>query len=63
MAKVLRCRDVGVDCDYVARGESEDDIMRQATEHARTAHGMPEIPRDLADKARTAIREERDLNC
>ena len=30
MAKVLRCRDVGVDCDFVAKGETEEDILQQA---------------------------------
>ncbi len=58
MAKVIKCRDVGVDCDFEARGETEQDIMRQCAEHARTAHGMSEIPADLAEKVRAAIRTE-----
>ena len=58
MAKVVRCRDVGVDCDFVARGNTEQEIMEQCAEHARTAHGMQEIPADLAQKVRGAIREE-----
>jgi Protein of unknown function (DUF1059) len=36
MAKELRCRDVGMSCDFQARGETEDEL-RQATTHARTA--------------------------
>jgi len=57
MAKTLSCRDVGPDCDFVATGETEDEIMMQAAEHARTAHGFDEIPTELAEKARGAIRE------
>jgi predicted small metal-binding protein len=57
MGKRLRCRDVGVDCDFVACGKTEEEIFREAAEHARTAHNMSEIPRDLHDKARSAIRE------
>lgn len=56
--KVIRCRDVGVDCDYTARGETEEDILRQCREHARKDHGMEEIPEELAAKVRQAIRDE-----
>ncbi len=60
MAKVINCRSVGVDCDYEARGETVEDVMRQCAEHARTAHGMNEIPPELAAKVRAAIRDEED---
>lgn len=40
MPKVLRCREVGVDCDFSARAETEEEILKKAAEHGRTAHGM-----------------------
>jgi predicted small metal-binding protein len=52
MAKVVTCRDVGVDCDFVAKGETEQEVLRQCAEHARTAHGMAELPSDLATSSR-----------
>lgn len=58
MAKVIRCRDVGVDCDFEARGESTEEVMRKCAEHARTDHGMNEIPPELAAKVEAAMREE-----
>ncbi len=58
MAKIVSCRDVGVDCDFVAKGETEQDILQQCTEHARSAHNMTEIPAELVDKVRGAIRDE-----
>ena len=58
MSKVLTCRDVGVDCDFVARGATEDEVMQKAAEHAAKDHGFAEIPPDLASKARAAIRDE-----
>ena len=58
MAKTVSCRDVGMDCDFVAKGETNEDIMRQAAEHARTAHNMNEIPAEVVDKVRGAIRDE-----
>ena len=58
MAKTVNCRDVGVDCDFTAKGETEQEVLQQCTEHARTAHGMNEIPPELATKVRAAIRDE-----
>ncbi len=58
MPKVLRCNDVVGNCDFVARGESEQDILQQAAEHARTAHQVNEVTPELADKVRSAIRDE-----
>ena len=60
MAKVITCRDVGVDCDFVARGQTEQEVLQQCAEHARTAHGMNEIPPELAEKVRSAMRDEGD---
>jgi predicted small metal-binding protein len=47
-----------MDCDFVAKGETEQDILQQAAEHARTAHNMNEIPAEVVDKVRGAIRDE-----
>jgi len=57
MAKMLRCRDVGVDCDFVVRAETEEELMRKVAEHAKTVHGMSEISPDLAAKVKAAIKE------
>jgi predicted small metal-binding protein len=58
MAKVLRCKDIGMDCDFVARGETEEEILKQAVEHADTTHDMKEIPEEVLAKVRAAIRNE-----
>jgi predicted small metal-binding protein len=57
MEKRLSCRDVGADCDFVACGKTEEEIFQKAADHARTAHNMSEIPKDLYEKARLAIRD------
>ena len=51
----LSCRDVGVDCDFVARGKTEEEIFAKAAEHGKKAHHMEEIPPELLEKARAAI--------
>jgi predicted small metal-binding protein len=55
--KTIKCRDVGVDCDFEARGETEQEVLRQCAEHARRDHGMEEIPQEMATKVRGAIRD------
>ncbi len=57
--KTVKCRDVGVDCDFEARGQTDQEVLRDAAEHARSAHGMKEIPPELAAKVKAAIREEK----
>jgi predicted small metal-binding protein len=37
--KTLSCRDAGCDCDYVARGETEEEVMRDAAQHGMKEHG------------------------
>lgn len=58
MVKILRCRDVGMDCDFEVRATTEDEILQRATEHAQVAHGMREIPPEVVAKVRAAIRDE-----
>jgi predicted small metal-binding protein len=58
MAKVLRCKDVGIDCDFVARADSEEELLKKAAEHAATSHDMKEIPAEVLSKVRAAIRNE-----
>ena len=38
--KTIICREAGFDCDYVVKGESEEEIMKNAEEHAMKDHGM-----------------------
>lgn len=58
MAKVLKCRDVGPDCDFEVRGASEEDVLKQAAEHAEKEHGMQHIPPDMLAKVKAVIRDE-----
>ena len=60
MARRMSCRDVGPDCDFVARGESDEEVMGQVAEHARDAHGMNEVPQELAQKANAAIKDDEE---
>ena len=58
MPKILRCSDLMPGCDYVAKGDSEQDVLQQAAEHARTVHNINEITPELANQVQSAIRDE-----
>jgi predicted small metal-binding protein len=40
MAKQLNCADVGFDCGAQINADTEEEVMAQAAEHAKSAHGM-----------------------
>jgi predicted small metal-binding protein len=56
--KALHCGDLMEGCDFVARGNTEDEVMAQAAEHARTAHGMDRMPSEVVEEVKAAIRTE-----
>jgi predicted small metal-binding protein len=55
--KTLSCRDAGCDCDYVAKRETEEDVLRDAAQHGIKEHGKTD--RDMIqmhDNLRASIR-------
>ena len=36
----LRCRETGLNCDYVIKGETEEEILKNGADHAINVHGM-----------------------
>jgi predicted small metal-binding protein len=50
MAKVIDCGKVNPasGCGHVIRAETEDEVLRQAAEHAKNDHGMDPSPELLA---------------
>jgi len=47
-----------MDCDFVARANTEEEILKQAAEHTQTTHNMKDIPPEVVAKVRAAIRDE-----
>jgi predicted small metal-binding protein len=56
--KTLKCRDAGFDCDGIIRGNSEEEVLKQAAQHALEVHGVT-VTADLAAQLRTIIKEEK----
>ena len=53
----FHCSDTGMKCDFVAKGSTDDEILKQAGTHAQKTHGMQVTP-DLEKKVRGLIHEE-----
>lgn len=53
----MKCKDVGFNCDYVVKGNNEQEIMQNAAAHAERDHGIKpaDITEDLKSKIRANI--------
>ena len=55
--KEFRCGDVVPGCKWVTRREDEEELLVEISSHAHDAHGMDEIPPEVADIIRNVITE------
>ena len=60
MAYKLNCKDFGSDCDYVAKGETVDDLLANCTKHVKEVHGFTDEQLndpEMIEKAKSLIQE------
>lgn len=57
MAKRIRCADVGLDCDFAAMADDEEELLELVVEHAERVHGIDEITPELKGKVEAAIED------
>ena len=53
--KRLACRDIGLDCDYIIKGETEEEIMRNAVQHAWEIHAIK--PEEMTSEIKAKIKD------
>ena len=56
----ISCRDVGRDCDCLAQGETEEELMKNAAEHAVKDHGYKEeeiMTLEMKEKIKSYVRK------
>jgi predicted small metal-binding protein len=58
MAKVLRCNDLMPGCPFEAHGNTENEVLAKAADHAKTAHNISEIPPAMMSQVRGAIHDD-----
>jgi predicted small metal-binding protein len=55
--KRFACRDIGMNCNFVAQDKDESKLMDKIAKHAREAHGMSQIDAQTMAKVKAAIKE------
>ena len=57
--KSISCRDMGTDCDFVATGMTEDEVMKQVGEHGKQVHAMTDadFTPEMMAKAKAAMKD------
>ncbi len=58
MTKGFTCSDVGVDCNWSADGNTEEELMTKIAEHAKEHHGFDPISPELIEKVKSAIKDQ-----
>ena len=58
MAKVVRCRDVGFDCDGVVKAETEEEALKQVAAHAKAVHNVEKVSEEVIEKVKKVMRDE-----
>jgi len=60
VAKVLRCRDLGMNCPKEIRAQTEEEVLKLAAEHAEKDHGFPisMIPPSIMAMVKASIKDE-----
>lgn len=61
MVMTFACRDVGTDCPYVARGETEEELMADIVKHGKEVHGYTDEQLndpEMVKKVKAAIKKE-----
>ncbi len=57
MDKKLSCRDIGLDCDSVVCGKTDEEVITKVGQHVLAIHGIEGFSKEFYNKARAAIRE------
>jgi predicted small metal-binding protein len=55
-AKVLRCGELGLKCNFEAFGETEEDVLKKIEKHLHTDHAIHEYDKWI-DACRTRVRD------
>ncbi len=56
----LRCRDTGLQCDYVVKAHTMDELMEDATKHTADAHGIAKYTDEKMGSIGSVIRHEQE---
>jgi predicted small metal-binding protein len=56
--KVVRCREIGFECDGVIRAETKREAIRRMTCHAKVVHGLDKITKEVLQKILAVMEDD-----
>ena len=56
MAMEIHCRDMGADCDFVAQGETLEQVLAVGAEHGKAVHSIEEITPEMMERVQQVVR-------
>ena len=61
MTLTVSCKDTGIECDFVARAETEEELMAQLVKHGKEVHGYTDEQLSdpaMIEKIKAIVKEE-----
>jgi predicted small metal-binding protein len=57
--KTISCREAGFECDYVIKGQTEEEVVKNGAEHTIKEHGMKaeDMTPEMKEKIRALVRD------
>jgi predicted small metal-binding protein len=52
----VKCKDIGMDCNFETSASTEGDLEKKIAEHARSAHGIQSLDKDMWMKIKNVIK-------
>lgn len=52
----FKCKDLGMDCPFEASALTKGSLLKKITKHAADVHNMKEIPPDMMEKFKAAMK-------
>jgi predicted small metal-binding protein len=53
--KTLACRSVGLDCDYIIKGMTEEEVLKHAKQHYSEIHAIE--PEEMSSEMKVKIKD------
>jgi len=53
--KTLACRSVGLDCDYIIKGMTEEELLKNAEQHYSEIHAIE--PEEITSEMKVKIKD------
>lgn len=60
MSKILRCSELIPGCDFVARADTDEEVIEKAANHVRAKHNLPKMSAGVVAIIRGAICDDEE---